>query len=61
MSGFTNSANYPVVNAYQTSPRGGYDIIVTEISSAIGGTLGELLFSTYLGGSGDDKSYVRLR
>lgn len=59
MSGMSDSVSYPVTNPYQATLRGSFDIIVTEISSVIGGTLGELLFSTYLGGSGDDKSYVR--
>jgi len=43
---------YPVVNAYQSSHRGGnYDGFVTKLNASGTG----LIFSTYLGGNSDDK------
>jgi hypothetical protein len=50
LAGVTNSANYPVQNPLQAANAGGYDVIVSELNSA--GTA--LVFSTYLGGSGDE-------
>ena len=50
VTGGTRSTNFPPVSAYQSSNQGGLDAFVTELSSS-GGTL---VFSTYLGGTGDD-------
>lgn len=50
VAGGTSSINFPVVSGYQNSNQGGLDAFVTELSS--GGST--LVFSTYLGGSGDD-------
>ena len=51
VTGYTNSTNFPTVRALQSVHRGGfYDAFVTKLArdgSAV-------LFSTYLGGSGDD-------
>src|SRR2546425_831350 len=53
MSGFTTSLDFPVTNALQTNFAGGvYDAFVTKLSPD-GSTR---LFSTYLGGSGDDEA-----
>jgi hypothetical protein len=47
ITGDTNSANFPTVNAAQATSGGGPDAFVTKISAA-----GEsLIYSTYLGGS----------
>ncbi len=50
MTGYTNSTNFPVSNAYQGSNRGGYDAFITRLST--NGTA--LDYSTYLGGSDSD-------
>ena len=49
VTGGTNSNNFPPKGAYQTY-QGGLDAFVTELDS----TGSTLVFSTYLGGSGDD-------
>ena len=52
--GFTASVDFPVTNALQTNFAGGlYDIFVTKLGSD-GATK---LFSSYLGGSGDDEAF----
>ncbi|MBI5646485.1 MAG: T9SS type A sorting domain-containing protein [Ignavibacteriae bacterium] len=49
--GSTNSSNLPVTNdAYQKQYRGGYDIFIAIFNLECT----ELLYSTYLGGAGDD-------
>ncbi|MBS1632544.1 MAG: PKD domain-containing protein, partial [Bacteroidetes bacterium] len=53
----TQSSNFPLLNASQTSNRGGtnnQDGVVLKFSS----DLSTLLFSTYLGGTGNDAAYV---
>jgi len=52
--GLTTSAlNFPIANAFQTNFAGGpYDVFITKFSPD-GATL---LFSTYLGGDGDDRA-----
>ncbi len=53
--GRTNSSSYPTVGASQSSYGGGtYDAVVSRLAS----NGGSLLFSTYLGGSGDDEAYA---
>jgi hypothetical protein len=52
VTGWTTSANFPIVNPYQNHLRGGWDVFVTKFSSA-GNTL---VYSTFLGGS--DEEYV---
>ena len=49
VTGQTRSSNFNVLNATQTTLGGGSDAFVSEINSA-----GALVFSTYLGGSGDE-------
>ena len=50
-TGVTVSPNFPMENAYNTTYGGGTygDAFITKVNST-----GALLFSTYLGGSGDD-------
>jgi hypothetical protein len=50
VTGVTNSINFPTENPLQPHNAGGYDAFVTRVNRA--GT--ELVYSTYLGGSGDD-------
>ncbi|HEX2896849.1 MAG TPA: SBBP repeat-containing protein, partial [candidate division Zixibacteria bacterium] len=53
VSGYTQSANFPMVNAYQSTIVF-FDAFVTKFASS--GS--SLIFSTYLGGTGDDLGYV---
>ena len=55
VTGYTSSANFPTTTgAYDTAYNGGnYDAFVTKLNAA--GTA--LVYSTYLGGSGNDYSY----
>ncbi|HWM90413.1 MAG TPA: SBBP repeat-containing protein [Thermoanaerobaculia bacterium] len=51
LAGYTRSADFPTVNAIQDEHAGGadYDIFVMKLTSA-----GQVVYSTYLGGSGND-------
>src|SRR5207244_256350 len=50
VAGFTQSANFPTMNAAQSSNAGGFaDAFVTKLTSA-----GALSYATYLGGTSDD-------
>jgi len=49
VTGQAGSSNFPMLNAYNSTYGGGHDAFVSKFS-----TLGELLWSTYLGGKGDD-------
>lgn len=54
ITGSTDSSDFPTVGgASQTAPGGGTDTFVSELNPS--GT--ELLYSTYLGGSGDDSGF----
>jgi YHS domain-containing protein len=51
VTGYTSSTNFPTQNPYDGSMNGGYDdAFVTKLAAAGN----SLVFSTYLGGSGDD-------
>ncbi|MEK6845800.1 MAG: SBBP repeat-containing protein, partial [Nanoarchaeota archaeon] len=50
VAGFTNSANFPTANALQPVLHGGVDAFVTKLNAAGSGPV----YSTYLGGSGDE-------
>ncbi len=50
--GYTNSAGYPTLNAHQATFAGGLDPVLTKIN-ARGSAI---LFSTYFGGTSDDKA-----
>jgi hypothetical protein len=54
VTGFTFSTNFPVYNAFQTANAGSVDAFIAVVSP--GG--GSLEFSTYLGGSGDDRAWA---
>jgi len=47
--GATRSVNFPCVNAYDATYNGGYDLFLTKLNST-----GNVMYSTYFGGSGDD-------
>jgi hypothetical protein len=53
VTGLTQSTNFPTVNAEQSAHQGGDDAFVTRVNSA--GT--QLVYSTYLGGSGNEYGY----
>jgi hypothetical protein len=52
--GYTYSTNFPTYNAYQGNNAGSVDAFITKLSSD-GSTF---VFSTYLGGSGDDRGWA---
>ena len=50
VTGYTTSTNFPTtVGAFQTTSGGGYDAFVTKLNPT-----GTVVYSTYLGGSGDE-------
>lgn len=53
VTGFTDSFNFPALNAAQSFNGGGNDVFVAKLSPA-GNTL---VYCTYLGGSADDRAY----
>jgi len=53
VTGYTNSSDFPTLNAYDSTFNGGYiDIFVSKFS-----TNGSLLWSSYLGGNGNEWGY----
>jgi Beta-propeller repeat len=50
VTGTTTSTNFPTVNPIQATAGGGFDAYVAKLNAAGSG----LIYSTYLGGSGDD-------
>jgi len=54
VTGYTFSTNFPIYNAYQTANAGSVDAFITVIS-AYGSSF---VFSTYLGGTGDDRAWA---
>ncbi|MFX0092197.1 MAG: SBBP repeat-containing protein [Candidatus Hodarchaeota archaeon] len=52
LTGWTTSTNYPTVNAYQDTLNGDDDTFVTKLNTTM-----DIVFSTYLGGSGDDRGH----
>jgi uncharacterized repeat protein (TIGR01451 family) len=56
ITGGTNFTDMPVLNAFQGTLAGGLDVFVASLNpAAVTGT--QLLYSTYLGGTGDDIAY----
>ena len=55
ISGYSTSSNFPALNQYQ-GLQGGTDIIITKFDPSQRG-VPSLLYSTYLGGSGDDEGH----
>src|SRR6266508_3711297 len=56
ISGYTRSSNFPTLGAYQAANAGDNDMIVAKLNPALSGT-GSLLYSSYLGTSGDDRGF----
>ena len=55
VAGRTNSTSYPTKNPFQPSSGGGtYDAVVAKLAS----NGASLIYSSYLGGSGDDEAYA---
>jgi len=54
VAGWTDSANFPVAGPCQASKDGGQDAFVTKLNPSGNG----LVYSTYLGGSNDDRAYA---
>ena len=50
----TKSSDFPLVSSFQATKAGSQDGVVLKLSPDVS----TLLFSTYLGGSGDDAAYV---
>ncbi|MCK4763962.1 MAG: SBBP repeat-containing protein [Candidatus Aminicenantes bacterium] len=55
VSGYTYSTNFPTLNQYQTN-QGERDGFITVLDPSLSGAA-SLLYSTYLGGTGDDYCY----
>ena len=56
VTGFLYSTNFPTLNPFQTHLGGGYDTFVAKLDTNASGAA-SLLYSTYLGGYGDDYSF----
>jgi hypothetical protein len=56
VTGETNSANFPILNQYQTTKQGFSDVFVTRIDTTQTGA-SSLIYSTYLGGADSDRGY----
>ena len=52
IAGLTASVDFPVRNAFQATEAGGLDVFVTKLDS----DADRLIYSTYLGGSGDEQA-----
>lgn len=52
VSGFTSSTNFPIKNAFQPASGGGDDAVILKLDQT-----GKLVYSSYLGGTGDDRSF----
>ena len=59
VTGLTYSTDFPTINAYQPNhyaDNGNSDVFVSKINTNLSGTA-SLIYSTYLGGNGDDEGY----
>jgi aldose sugar dehydrogenase len=56
VAGYTGSADFPTESAFQNSFGGSFDAFIAKIDTNSSGAA-SLVFSTYLGGIGDDKAY----
>ena len=56
ITGFTQSSDFPILNAINSTRLGGYDVFITKLNAD-----GSLNFSTFFGGSGDDFGEVIAR
>jgi hypothetical protein len=53
IAGNSYGAGFPVVNAYDSTHNGGYDVFVTKATPRFD----SLIYSTYIGGTGDDRCW----
>ena len=53
ITGYTASSDFPTKNPYQLAHGGGYDAFITKFNAS-----GNVLYSTYLGGSGGERGYA---
>lgn len=53
LSGFSASSNFPVVNGFDLSHNGGYDVVIMRVNAQSG----SIETATYLGGSGTERAY----
>ncbi len=53
VTGYTASTDFPTASPYQATNGGGQDVFITKLNS----TGSALVYSTYLGGAGDDVGY----
>jgi hypothetical protein len=60
VTGYSNSGNFPTFNGYQMTSGGGYDGVVAMFDPSQSGAA-SLVYSTYLGGSGDDRLFSLVR
>lgn len=54
VTGYTYSADFPVQNAYDDTHNGSRDIFVVKLDPLQGTPQSQLVYSTFVGGSGDD-------
>ena len=54
ITGSTSSTNFPIKNAFQNTNKGAQNVFIAKFDPALSGSA-SLLYSTYLGGSGDDE------
>ena len=57
VTGYTFSADFPLASPYQATNAGSPDAFVAELTINTTTEASALTFSTYLGGSGDDRAY----
>jgi hypothetical protein len=57
VTGYTFSTDFPLASPYQATNAGATDAFVAEITINTSTEASALTFSTYLGGSGDDRAY----
>jgi hypothetical protein len=53
ITGFTSSPNFPIVNGFQKTRGGGEDAYLLKLNNSFS----SIVYSTYLGGSGDERAY----
>ena len=56
VAGYSGSPDFPTQNAFQGFTGGSFDAFISKIDTNASGAA-SLVFSTYLGGIGDDKAY----
>ncbi len=58
LAGGTNITSMPIVNAYQGTEQGGYDVWAAKLGAPANNTQQYIpIYETYLGGAGDDVAY----